>query len=218
MADIRAMAGKVSYKIVGPYSYSRIESALALVFNVPSERLKHLRGRIKHTMRIAAPTTGPGKGARVLYGADVILRWLMALLLQDIGVPPAVAVRAIREEEWKRLRFDRSIKQALDRESLGDPEKGVPANPVYMTLRPMLVPSSWDEKNPPLWIGFRRRYDFERAKRLKTDPYNLKPFVEGAARDGTWACARNFTLDLKRLTGRLESDVYDFNKSIENEP
>jgi hypothetical protein len=208
------MRAKFSYKFVETvtYPYARIEGALALALAVPPGRIKHLRGRIKHLMTLGLPGSKPGKGARVNYGFDTILPWLMALLLEDVGVPPVVAVKAL-ETQRKKPDLDRWLKRAVDAESLGDPDKGVRANPVFFTLRPMLASSSWNEANPPLWIGFRRRYDH----RMR-DPDNMKAFTEGAARDGTWACARNLTLDLKRLLGRLESDDYDLNKSIEDEP
>lgn len=217
-AHIEAMRGKVSYKFVAKaYPYARIEAAFALVFNVPPERIKHLRGRIKHLAVLGLPEAKPGKGARVTYGFDIMNRWLMALALEDLGVPPKVAVKAIKGY-WEKSRFDLWLKRAIDTESLGDPGRNVPANPVLFTLRPMLASSSWDEPNPPLWIGFSRRNDPRLYERLKHDPDLMKRFLDGAARDGTWACARNLTLDLKRLIGRLESDDYDFNTSIEEEP
>jgi hypothetical protein len=213
------MRGKVSYKFVhsAAYPYARIEAALALVFDVPPARIKHLRGRVKHLMVLGLPGSKPGKGARVTYGFDTVLPWLIALLLEDLGVPPAVAVKAV-EIQRKKPDLNRWLKRAIDAESLGDPDKGVPANPVFLTLRPLLASSSWNEANPPLWIGFERRYDFRLHERLGHDPDLMKRFLDKAARDGTWACARNLTLDLKRLLGRLESDDYDFNKSIEDEP
>lgn len=191
MVHIVAMRGKVSYKFVeGAYPHARIEAALAQVFGVPPERLKHLRGRVKHLMVLGLPESRPGKGARILYDCDLILRWLMVLLLEDVGVTPAGAVKTIKRA-WGRD-FDRWMAKAVDPESAD--------NPVYFTLRPQLVGSSWNEDDPPLWIGFRRRFD----PKMK-EPDNLKVFRESADEEGSWACTRNLTRDLKRLREHLDN-------------
>src|ERR1700722_11583951 len=51
MRHIDGMSEKLSYGFVeSSYPQARIEAAFAQVFNVPAERIKVLRGRIKHLM------------------------------------------------------------------------------------------------------------------------------------------------------------------------
>jgi len=149
MAHSEAMSEKLSYGFVeNNYPQARIEAAFAQVFGVPPERIKVLRGRVKHLMVIGLPSTKPGKGARVLYGQDVILRWLLALIFEDCSVTPVGAVKAV-ERLWEF--FDRWVEPAVDAES--------ERNPVYITLRPQFAKLAWDEHAPPAWVHFTRRWD-----------------------------------------------------------
>jgi hypothetical protein len=207
------MDEKLSYKFVqNRYPQARIEVAFAQVFNVPPERIKHLRGRIKHLMALGLPGRGAGKGARVHYGSDVIVRWLVALALEDVGVTPAGAVKAINGL-WEKFHFDREIAKAVDPKSAD--------NPIYLTLRPFFVQSAWDEEAPPLWLGFRRRWDdreYPASMRASIKAKwgsegerhfrdNLRGFRDSTEDEGSWACTRNVTRDLKLVRDCLEPPI-----------
>jgi hypothetical protein len=210
MRDIGAMSGKHLHGFVaGSFAQGAIEAAFAQVFNVPLERIKVLRGRIKHLMVVGLPSTKPGKGARVLYGQDVILRWLIALIFEDCSVTPVGAVKAV-ERVWEFFPVDRWVERALDAESA--------TNPVYITLRPQFAKLAWDEHAPPAWVNFIRRWDTrelpaEMLAHIKEkwgpegERYfrdNLRSFHDSVEAEGSWACVRNLTRDLKVLRDCLE--------------
>jgi hypothetical protein len=208
MRHIEAMSEKLSYKLVeNRYPQARIEAAFAQVFSVPPERIKVLRGRIKHLMVIGLPSTKPGKGARISYDEGVILRWLLALIFEDCSVTPVGAVKAV-ERLWEF--FDRWVEPAVDAES--------ERNPVYITLRPLFAKLAWDEHAPPAWVHFTRRWDTralppEMLAHIKEkwgpdgERYfrdNLRSFHDSVEAEGSWGCVRNLTRDLKLLRNCLE--------------
>jgi hypothetical protein len=195
MAHSEAMSEKLSYRFVeNSYPQARIEAAFAQVFGVPPERIKVLRGRIKHLMVIGLPSTRPGKGARVAYDQDVILRWLRA-------------VKAV-ERVWESC--NRWVGRAVDAES--------ERNPVYITLRPQFAQLAWDEHAPPAWVNFTRRWDKRVLPaemlaniRAKWGPEgeryfrdNLRSFHDSVETEGSWECVRNLSRDLKVLRDCLE--------------
>jgi hypothetical protein len=192
------MSDKLSYKFVErAYPHAQIEAAFVRVFDVPPERVRYMRSRVKHLMQLGLPESKPGRGARVHYDYDVILRWLFALLLQDAGGAPAGSVKGVHFL-WGRESTAKWIERAVDAESA--------TNPVYMTLRPNFADAAWDDKAPQKWIGFRRRRD-PRLLRIKgNDDDMLRRFLEEADRDGVWACVRNLTRDLEILRNALEPD------------
>jgi hypothetical protein len=204
------MSEKLSYKFVeNSHPQGAIEAGFAQVFNVPPERIKVLRGRIKHLMVIGLSPTKPGKGARVLYGQDMILRWLIAVIFEDCGVSPLGAVKAV-ERVWEFFRVDQWVEKALDAESEG--------NPVYITLRPQFAKLAWDEHAPPAWVTFTRRWDTrelpaEMLANIKAkwgpegEKYfrdNLRSFHDNVEAEGSWECVRNLSRDLKVLRNCLE--------------
>jgi hypothetical protein len=210
MVHSEAMSEKLSYKFVeNSYPQARIEAAFAQVFNVPPERIKVLRGRIKHLMVIGLPSTKPGKGARVSYDQDVILRWLLAVIFEDCGVSPVGAVKAV-ERVWELHRVEQWVEKALDAES--------ERNPVYITLRPQFAKLAWDEHAPPAWVTFTRRWDTRVLPaemlaniRAKWGPEGeryfrdrLRSFHDSVEDEGSWECVRNLTRDLKVLRAHLE--------------
>jgi hypothetical protein len=210
MGSYGGMSEKLSYKFVeNSYPQARIEAAFAQVFNVPLERIKFMRGRIKHLMAIGLPETRPGKGARVLYGSDMILRWLLVLILEDCSVAPVGAVKAVKVL-WDFYSVDRWVEMALD--------AGSESNPVYLTMRPNFAKLAWDEYAPPEWIKLCRRWD-TRAYPKKTIEKmaakwgpggerhfrdNLRSFHDSVEADGSWGCTRNLSRDLKLVRDCLE--------------
>jgi hypothetical protein len=210
MAHSEAMSEKLSYKFVeNSYPQARIEAAFAQVFSVPPERIKVLRGRIKHLMVIGLPNTRPGKGARVSYDQDVILRWLLAVIFEDCGVSPLGAVKAV-ERVWELHRVEQWVEKALDAES--------ERNPVYITLRPQFAKLAWDEHAPPAWVKFTRRWDTRELPaemlaniRAKWGPEGeryfrdrLRSFHDSVELEGSWECVRHLSRDLKVLRNCLE--------------
>jgi hypothetical protein len=175
-----------SHKLIGStYTYARVEAAFARAFKVPPERVGALRGRIKHLMVLGLPEAKAGKGVRVNYGHDGIVRWLVALMFEDVGVPPGVAVKAIKCF-WEGRRFDHWIAAALDAESV--------INPVYITMRPAIVMSAWDEQEPLL------RVRFCRSRSL---------VVLHAEDESSWFCMRNLTATLTLVRDSLGDTPHD---------
>jgi hypothetical protein len=208
MRHIGGMSEKLSYGFVEhSYPQARIEAAFAQVFNVPPERIKVLRGRVKHLMVVGLPSTKPGKGARVLYGEDVILRWLIALIFEDCSVTPVGAVKAV-ERVWEHFHVDQWVEKALDAESA--------TNPVYITLRPQFAKLAWDEHAPPAWVNFIRRWWTGKLEREWANVWeeryfrdNLRSFHDSVEAEGSWACVRKLSRDLKVLRNCLEPPVAD---------
>lgn len=80
------------------YSYATVERMLGAVFGVPEGPL---RGRIKNLQRLGLTTQTPGKGAKVVYDDDQIVRWVVALEFESFGIPPGPIV-AYLKRSWDR--------------------------------------------------------------------------------------------------------------------
>jgi hypothetical protein len=157
------------------FSYGAIESALAAVFEADRQTQQGaLRGRLKHLQRLGLPGIEAGKGARVQYSLVQASQWLLAMLMGEIGVDPAISVQTI-QKAWPQLQ--RWFERALDKDALS-------GNPVWLTLRPQPM-SGWTKAPAIEWIGAFRW----KEPRSKQQPYNLL----NKANDDEWLCTRNLT-------------------------
>ena len=82
------------------YRYGKVECALGAIFDLDAKtQAGPLRGRLKLFRRLGLPGN-PGTGTRVDYNIEQAAQWFLALLMSDAGVPPSVAVNAIKKY-WK---------------------------------------------------------------------------------------------------------------------
>ena len=78
------------------YPYARVERALLAVFDLATERQGPLRARLKHLNTLGLPGLQVGKGQRIAYSLEQVAQWLVALLIEETGVDPTVAVRLVQ--------------------------------------------------------------------------------------------------------------------------
>jgi hypothetical protein len=79
------------------YGYAKVETALARVFGADAASQKGaFRGRIIHLRRLGLPEGGPGRGKTIAYTDEQVYQWLIALLLEEFGIDPALAVKMIK--------------------------------------------------------------------------------------------------------------------------
>jgi hypothetical protein len=136
------MNGQARHKFDMPrYGYGVVEGSLAAVFGLDAKTQRGpLRGRLKHIQRLGLPGTAAGKGARVSYSLEQACQWLIALLLSEIGIDPAVIVKTI-QRHWKSS-LARSVQEAVDAEALS-------GNPILLSIRPRLMSGMWVGKKSP---------------------------------------------------------------------
>jgi hypothetical protein len=155
------------------FSYGAIESALAAVFGADRQTQQGaLRGRLKHLQRLGLPGVEAGKGARIQYSLAQASQWLLAMLMGEIGVDPAISVETI-QKAWPQLQ--RWFERALDKDArLG-------GNPIWLTLRPQPM-SGWAKASTIEWIGAFRWKD----ERSKQQPYML--LTKANDDEDEWLC------------------------------
>jgi hypothetical protein len=170
------------------FTYGAVESALAAAFDANATQAGALRGRIGHLRRLGLPgIKPPGKGARVRYSLAQGSQWLLAMLMNEIGIDPVIAVSAI-EKVWPNLQ--RWFERSLD----GEAFRG---NPVWLTLRPTPL-IGWTKSPEVDWIGAFRWKD----ARSKKQPYMLLNAVD----DDEWLCTRNLTRMMSKFVDALKSE------------
>jgi hypothetical protein len=90
-------------------TYQQAEAALARVYDLPiTVQAGALRARLRHFVKLGlGPSNRPGKGQRITYDLNDIMRWLLALELQQFGMGPNDVVAFVKQN-WP------GIKDALD--------------------------------------------------------------------------------------------------------
>lgn len=162
------------------FAYSDVERTLAHIFRVDAERQRGaLRARLKHFQRLGLPGLAPGKGKPLLYSRELAAMWLMALVLAETGLDPAIIVKAIKDN-WKNL--TPWVRKATEYRAQTE-------SPVFLTARPRMMSGSW-EGPVNLELGMFERYS-PLATTRRSD-YALDKVNE--AQDwGGWLCMINFT-------------------------
>jgi hypothetical protein len=128
------------------FTYGELERAMASVFAIPPAGNGALRARLKHLARLGMGLE-TGKGTRAQYTRDLCAQLLIALLLAEVGIDPAIAVQTIKTN-WKTLAP--SVQEATD----GAAQRG---NPIYLELQ-LRVMSSALKGGPSLQIFPFRRF------------------------------------------------------------
>ena len=83
------------------FSYAQVETALAKFFGMPAEvQAGMFRARLVHLRRLGFAPKGKGRGTRIEYDRDNVIRWLFALKLQDIGIAPQIASHVV-DRTWR---------------------------------------------------------------------------------------------------------------------
>jgi hypothetical protein len=83
------------------FTYAQVETALAKFFGMPAEvQAGMFRARLVHLRRLGFAPQGEGRGTRIEYERDDVLRWLFALKLQDVGIAPQIAAQVV-DRTWR---------------------------------------------------------------------------------------------------------------------
>ncbi len=83
------------------FTYAQVETALAKFFGMPAEvQAGMFRARLVHLRRLGFAPQGEGRGTRIEYEREDVLRWLFALKLQDVGIAPQIAAQVV-DRTWR---------------------------------------------------------------------------------------------------------------------
>jgi hypothetical protein len=83
------------------FTYAQVETALATFFGMPAKvQAGMFRARLVHLRRLGFAPQGEGRGTRIEYERDDVLRWLFALKLQDVGIAPQIAAQVV-DRIWR---------------------------------------------------------------------------------------------------------------------
>ena len=86
------------------FTYQHVETAILRSYGWTHVARKALGARLRNYANLGlGPAARPGKGARVAYTEEDILKWVAALELQILGMPPADAVKFILND-WPKFR------------------------------------------------------------------------------------------------------------------
>lgn len=123
---------------MGGYSYSVVEGALARALGIPEQARSALRGRLKHLQTRGLSAGSPGKGKRIEYDDEAVIRWLLALRLESLGLDPA-AIATFIVENWERRpgeEFPKTpLKEVVDKaRNAKDPDDQEPSDHYWLTL------------------------------------------------------------------------------------
>jgi hypothetical protein len=201
------MVRKQSNEFVRPaFSYGAVEKALGAVFDANAKTQQGaLRGRLKHLQRLGLPGTVAGKGTRIQYSAEQACQWLLALLMSDAGIDPKVSVKLIHKFWAKYLKS--IVLKATDHEAMFG-YAPLPANPVFLTLRPRLMSGDWSKQKLDVHlIGFFRRFDYH-LKGPDGRPIQrelISNYLNDLETD--WLCVRNLTRALSTFFDNLHYEA-----------
>jgi hypothetical protein len=83
------------------FSYAQVESALMRARRVPPSMTAAFRARLSYFQRLGFAPGNPGKGRRIVYEREDVLKWAIALMLADFGLEPATA-KSFLETHWRK--------------------------------------------------------------------------------------------------------------------
>ena len=188
------------HEFVAPrHGYAAVERALLAVFGIPAERRGPLRARLKHLNLLGMPGLKVGKGQRISYSLEHVSQWLVALLLEEVGIDPTEAYRLVTGTWEDGLKS--SVLAATD-----EPRREV--DHIFLVFRPRLMTGLWlkGERPPDMEpvLGFLRhwRKDKETGK-----PVNAaEEAIAWGVKTKTWLCLRDLTVDMEVLTASLDGE------------
>jgi hypothetical protein len=171
------------------FLYGDVERALGHIFRVDPRRQRSvLRARLKHFQRLGLPGLAPGKGKPLRYSRELASMWLMALALAEIGLDPALIVKAIKSH-WKNLAP--WVRRAADYRAQTE-------SPVFLLAKPWAMSGSWLE-SVSLELSMFERYGAANPRR---EDYALQEVNQEQDR-GHWVCLLNFTRLAMQLNALL---------------
>jgi hypothetical protein len=160
------------------FAYGVVENALGTIFRLDTKRQSGvLRSRLKNFQRLGIPGLAPGKGKPLLYSRELASMWLIALVLAEAGLDPAVVTAAIKAQ-WKNL--VPWVRKAADYRAQTE-------SPVFLKARPRMMSGSW-EGPVDLELSMFERY----SSVIPRADYALEEVIK--AQDwGGWLCVINYT-------------------------
>jgi hypothetical protein len=79
------------------FRYKHVEAALAQVFEIDSRKMARFRARLRHLRELGVPALPkPGSGQQIAYRRDHAIAALIALKLEQVGMPPQKAAHVTR--------------------------------------------------------------------------------------------------------------------------
>jgi hypothetical protein len=188
------MIGKVSYGFETPaYTYAEVETALAAALGVRTYQRGLLRARLKHVQRLGLIDLQAKKGKqrrRVEYNYAQAAQWLLALILAETGLDPAIVV-AMLKNNWKRI--SRDVEQAASHEARSGRLTS------YLRLTPRAMSAAWEQK-PPVTIDV-TQLDVIQSFAPMPQNHPLVQMINANLDD--WSCFYNLTRALSRLETAL---------------
>jgi DNA-binding transcriptional MerR regulator len=86
------------------FTYQQVEAAILRSYGWTDVARKALGARLRNYANLGlGPAAKPGKGARVAYTEEDILKWVAALELQILGMAPAESIKFILAE-WSKFK------------------------------------------------------------------------------------------------------------------
>jgi hypothetical protein len=167
------------------FAFGAVERALTRVLRIDAHQHGAFRGRLKHLQRLGLPALEPGKGKRIGYTRELVLQWLIALLLAQLGIDPVLIVQAIKRD-WKAV-LAPACADALTRSA----QEG---NHVYLQLRPRLLTHA-GMANAGFEFATFRRFSTAGTGRDHLPDEEEKPY-EGVR---TWFCVVDLTPFVSQL-------------------
>lgn len=158
-------------------TFNQMEAAFTVRFQIPAEKAVAFRGRLQHLQRLGFPSgVNTGRGTKATYGWTQIIQLMVALDLIDLGLPPDVAAKGVRQNSDRVLT---GVQEIIDGfETTGALVKGLMKARCPFGITKFLVASLYALT---LWgadegmiITLKRGKEF-------TDELNRDPAVEPAA-------------------------------------
>jgi hypothetical protein len=173
------------------FSYRETEDALArtLQFNLVAQR-GMLRARLKHLQRLGLIELNLGKQKRAQYSRAQVTLWLLALVLADAGLDPALIVAALKNN-WRRLA------STLE---LATSDEATSGRPYFLHLTLRVMSASVVQK-PALTIGLVQLQHPNPYAPISEQLRELRALVAGEFSD--WSSLFNVTRILSRLQNYL---------------
>lgn len=148
---------------VAQYGYGDIEQALGRAFFAGETAQGALRARLKRLQALGIPAPKPEETreekTRRKYSLAESHQWLVALMLQDLGLPPEFVAQAVRKA-WPRNLAPNAAK-ATAPETLGDNVIGkagvvVQGNPIVLDARFSTISGPWRTGDPDTTLKYVR--------------------------------------------------------------
>jgi len=86
------------------FTYQEVENAIARLHHVPSARTGTFKARIRNFQRVGLIPSSPGKGLRIRYDIEDVIRWALCFEFSEIGLLPEQIKRIFTCSGWTLFR------------------------------------------------------------------------------------------------------------------